>query len=306
MMNKSTFLSTAIMIFACAFSCQGSNGLEVITKTTSTVIVPKDSIKIANKNGDGDQKRSVFKLNAKTDIPITVLSAGWSVYCMTKVYNKGASDSGQILSLNKNNINAFDRWDVRPYNGNLDKTSYIPFYAAIPLPLVFFLAGDEMRSDFLELTFLYFETLSVTGLFGYSATHFVDRYRPYAYDASTSMGERMGENAKNSFYAGHVEVIATSTFFISEVYASYYPDSKIKWLFFGLSGAATAGMGYFRLNAGEHFPSDIVLGAAAGTLSGILVPYFHKHKIFNSNKVSLSPFSSGSANGLSMVYKLNK
>jgi len=60
------------------------------------------------------------------------------------------------------------------------------------------------------------------------------------------------------------------------------------------------------LNAGEHFPSDIALGAAAGTLSGILVPYFHKHKIFNSNKVSLSPFSSGSANGLSMVYKLNK
>lgn len=255
---------------------------------------------LSNKNNQ------VFKLNPKVDIPLAAVSAGWSIYAMTKVYNKGGSTEAQILSLNKNNINSFDRGSVTPYNSSMDKTSYIPFYAAIPLPLAFFLTGDEMRSDFLKLTFLYFETLSITGLFGYSATYFVDRYRPYAYDPNTSMAERMGQNAKNSFYAGHVEVIATSTFFISEVYASYYPESKIKWLFFGTAGAATAGMAYMRLKAGEHFPSDIILGGLAGGLSGILVPYFHRSKFFKNTNLSLSPYSNGNANGLSLVYKFKK
>ena len=220
MIKKSTILGTAIFILGCVISCQGSNGEgEVINKVTSEK-VSNDTAKTSSQNVDGTQNRDVFKLNAKSDIPITIVSAGWSVYAMTKVYNKGNSDSAQILSLNKNNINPFDRWAVTPYYSSMDKTSYIPMYASIPLPLLFFLTGSDMRSDYLELTFLYFETLSITGLAGYSAVYFVDRYRPYAYDPGTSLGERMGQNAKNSFYAGHVEVIATSTFFMSEVYAS--------------------------------------------------------------------------------------
>ena len=300
-------LYKSIFILSCIFSSHAGFSQEVSMNTNAS-----DATINCSATGESEDTQSntsqVFKLNPKVDIPLTAVSAGWSVYCMTKVYNKGGSTEAQILSLNKNNINSFDRWAVTPYNAGLDKMSYIPFYAAIPLPLAFFLTGDEMRSDFLKLTFLYFETLSITGLFGYSAVYFVDRYRPYAYVHSdaASLNEGMGQNAKNSFYAGHVEVIATSTFFMSEVYASYYPDSKIKWLFFGLSGVATAGMGYIRLNAGEHFPSDIILGGVVGGLSGILVPYFHRNKFFKSTHLSLSPFNNGSANGLSMVYKFNK
>jgi|ERR1035437_3500806 membrane-associated phospholipid phosphatase len=299
-------LYKGIIILGCVFSSHGGFSQDVVLNANICDRSLNYSANGETPDSLSNNKSQVFKLNPKVDIPLAAVSAGWSIYAMTKVYNKGGSTEAQILSLNKNNINSFDRGSVTPYNSSIDKMSYIPFYAAIPLPLAFFLTGDEMRSDFLKLTFLYFETLSITGLAGYSAVYFVDRYRPYAYDPSTSMGERMGQNAKNSFYAGHVEVIATSTFFISEVYASYYPDSKIKWLFFGVSGVATAGMGYMRLKAGEHFPSDIILGGVAGGLSGILVPYFHRNNIFKNSNISLTPFSSGSINGLSMVYKFNK
>jgi membrane-associated phospholipid phosphatase len=160
-----------------------------------------------------------------------------------------------------------------------------------------------MRSDFPKLAFLYLETMSVTGLIGTSATYFVNQYRPYVYTPGTSMDLKMNQNSKNSFFAGHVEIIATSTFFISEVYSGYYPESKIKWLFFGIAGAATAGMGYMRLEAGMHFPSDILLGAGVGTLSGIMVPYLHNHKLIKNPALSFMPYSGNDTYGLTMVYK---
>ena len=305
-MKKIKLLSKTLITIGCAFSIQFGFSQDIALKTDSTESILKPSPKVPEQKNNGTEKRDVFTLNSKTDIPITIGCTAWSGYAMTKIYNKGASSEAQILSLNRNDINPLDRSAIYGYSSSLDKFSYIPFYAAIPLPLVFFLTGNDMRSDYLKLTFLYFETLSVTGLFGYSATYFENKYRPYVYDPNTSLSTKMGENAKNSFYAGHVEIIATSTFFISQVYASYYPESKVKWVFYGLAGVSTAGMGYLRLKAGEHFLSDIFMGGMAGALSGMLVPYFHSHKIIKNKDLSLSPFKSGSTNGLSMVYRLSK
>ena len=250
------------------------------------------------------KKRLVYKLRPAADIPITVVCGAWSGYLeATQISNKTPPTTAQILNLNKNDVNFIDRLGMYPYNSYIDNISYYPFYAAIPLPLLFFLTGDDMRSDYLKLGFLYLETLSVTGLFGTSATFFVDRYRPYAYDPNTPLDKKITPGSKNSFYAGHVEIIATSTFFISEIYSTYYPESKIKWLFFGLSGVATAGMGYMRSRAGMHFPSDIFAGAATGTLSGILVPYFHNHKVIKNPALSFEPYSDDNTYGLTMVYK---
>ncbi len=252
------------------------------------------------------KNESPYKLKPWVDVPVVTACAAWSGYMLTQIYTKGPSTTEQILSQDINSINPLDRMAVYPYNSQLDKMSYYPFYAAFPLPFVFMVTGKHMRHDFLKISFLYLESLSVTGFFGGSATYFVNQYRPYVYTPGTSMDKKETQNAKNSFYAGHVEVIAVSTFFISEVYAGYYPESKIKWVFFGLAGIATAGMGYLRIRAGMHFPSDVLVGATAGALSGILVPYFHNHKIIKNNNLSVMPFGSTTAQGLSMTYTFNK
>ncbi len=245
----------------------------------------------------------VYKIKPVVDIPIIAAGTGWSLYAFTKIYKKGNSTQAQILSLNTSDINAFDRSAVRPYSKSLDDVSYYPFYAAMPLPFIFFLTGTEMRHDFLELSFLYWETFAVEGLFGTGSTYFVDRYRPYTYSSATPMDKRIDQNSKNSFYAGHVEVVATSTFFIAKIYSDYYPDSKIKWVFYGAATAATAGMGYMRYEAGMHFPSDIILGAAMGALTGILVPQFHKHKLFKDQHLSFTPVINENSKGFTLIYK---
>jgi membrane-associated phospholipid phosphatase len=283
-MKNTTFLHKYIFIIVCVFYCHLGYGQDTLR----------------NKKGTD------YKLRPWVDIPLVTGCAAWAGYMLTQIYTKGPSTQEQILSLDINSINSLDRLAIYPYNAKMDKMSYYPFYAAFPLPLVFMLTGKPMRNDFLKLGFLYLESLSITGLLGGSATYFVNQYRPYVYTPGTSMDKKVTDNAKNSFYAGHVEVIAVSTFFISEVYAGCYPESKIKWMFFVLSGAATLGMGYLRIDAGMHFPSDVLLGGCAGALSGILVPYFHNHKIIKNTNLNIVPFGSNTAQGLSMTYAFNK
>jgi membrane-associated phospholipid phosphatase len=276
-----------------------------IAQSTSAHTIPSDIIRSDSSTAivkDSSIRREPYKLKPAADIPIVIGCTAWSLFAFTKIYNKPPSTQAQIQSLDINQINPIDRSAIYPYDETLDKRSYYPFYAAFPLPLVFFLTGNDMRNDFPKLAYLYLETLSVTGLVGTSATYFVNQYRPYAYTANTSMGQKLNQNAENSFFAGHVEVIATSTFFISQVYADYYPQSKIKWLFFGLSGAATAGMGYVRIVGGMHFLSDVFLGAGVGAASGILVPYFHSHKIIKNTGLSFMPFIGNNTQGLSLMY----
>lgn len=244
----------------------------------------------------------VYKLKASRDIPVFLAGAAWSGYAFTKIYSKDRSNEEKVLSLNKNDINEFDRWAVRPYSAQMGKNSNVIFYGAMPLPFLF-LAFKDTRKDFFKLGFLYLEAMSITGLLYTSSVYFINRYRPYAYSDETPMTWRTRGGAKNSFYAGHVALTATSTFFMAKVYADYNPDSKIKWLFYTLAGTVTATMAYFRHRGGFHFPSDLLLGMTQGTLTGILVPHFHKNKLIGDRNLSLLPYSNGSANGLTLVYK---
>jgi membrane-associated phospholipid phosphatase len=246
----------------------------------------------------------VYTLKPAIDIPIVAIGTTWSLYAFTKIYKKPSSTVAQIQNLKISDINAFDRWAVYPYSRSLDNISYYPFYAAIPYPLILFLTKKGMRNDFAKLGFLYWEAMSITGLLGTGATYNFDRYRPYAYSAETPMDIRTSGIAKNSFFAGHVQTVATPTFFLAKVYADYYPDSKIKWVFYGIASVATCTTAYMRLKSGEHFPSDILLGALTGSLAGILVPQYHKTNSIKDRSVTIMPYSTGDVNGVVITYKI--
>jgi membrane-associated phospholipid phosphatase len=146
--------------------------------------------------------------------------------------------------------------------------------------------------------------MSITGFLYTGSVYLNDRYRPYAYSPESPMEQRIRGGAKNSFYAGHVALVATSSFFMAHVYADYHPDSKVKWLMYTLAGAATGYTAYMRYRGGQHFPSDILLGITQGTLTGLLVPHFHKHPIIKDPNLSFFPYSNGQVHGLAFVYKL--
>jgi len=271
----------------------------------SVKLMTNDSIKLNTVPGTNFQitkKQPVYKLKPVVDIPVFAAGAAWSGYAFTKIYSKDTSAIEEILSLDVNDINGFDRWAVRPYSEKYGTASDYIFYGAMGLPFLFVI-GKETRSDFFKLSFLYLEAMSITGLLYTGSTYFTNRYRPYAYSEETPTSWRTRGGAKNSFYAGHVALVATSTFFMAKVYADYYPESKIKWLIYGLAGTATGAIAYMRYRGGFHFPSDILLGMTQGTLTGILVPHFHKHKIIKDPNLSITPYSNGVSSGFALSYK---
>lgn len=243
----------------------------------------------------------VYRLKPAVDIPVTAVSAGWSIFAFSKIYSKDPSTLQQIQNLRKEDINGFDRWGADVYSDKAAHSSDFFFYGAMPLPLVL-LADKDIRKNAAKVGFLYLEAMSVTGLLYTGAVYFNDRYRPLAYNSEVPMDERLNGGAKNSFFAGHVALVATSTFFTAKVFSDYNPHSKLRWVFYSVAGVATAGTGWLRHRGGKHFPSDILIGTTIGTLSGILIPHFHKNREPRSTGLFISPFT-GRAHGLSMVYK---
>jgi membrane-associated phospholipid phosphatase len=265
---------------------------------TASIAVSTD----VNQAHADESNQPIYKLKPKVDIPVIAVGAGWSLYAFTKVYSKDPTPTEKILSLRKEDINGFDRWGADVYSEKAANTSDIFFYGAMPLPLVL-LADKHIRRDAGKIGLLYLEAMSVTGLLYTGATFAFDRYRPLAYNPKAPMEERTSGGAKNSFFAGHVALVGTSSFFTAKVFSDYHPNSKLKYLFYGAAIVSTAGTGYLRHRGGKHFPSDIILGTTVGTLSGILVPHFHKNKLFKDPNISLLPFTTGESHGLAFSYK---
>lgn len=277
--------------------------IQIQTDSTFQNIPDTSSQIFTGKNISGSQE--VYKLKAVSDIPVTAIGTGWSLYAFTKIYSKDKSSEEKILSLDKNNIPSFDRHGADVYHPKADELGDMLFYGSMPLPILLML-DREVRKDAFKIAVLYLESMSVTGLLYTGSVYLNDRYRPYAYNSNVPMSQRTRGGAKNSFFAGHVALVGTSTFFIAKVLNDYHPDSKVKWLPFTLAGLATGTTALMRYRGGQHFLSDILIGTVVGTLTGILVPHVHKNKDITDRRLSFTASYLGDTPQFGISYRLIK
>ncbi len=247
------------------------------------------------------KKERPFNFNNKWEIPVTAALVAWPVYGMSKVYGRDPVPEAEILALNVNDINKFDRPIADNYDPKAAKTSDLFFYGSMPLPLVLLL-DNKIRKDAGQIGLMYLETMGTFGSVYVTAAMSANRLRPYAYNPNVDIIKRTRGGARNSFFAGHPGFVASSTFFIAQVYTSYHPEMKFKWALYAIAGAATVTTGLLRLKAGQHFRSDVITGTTIGTLSGILIPHFHRNK--NYKRMAFYPCSDGYSNGITAIYKL--
>lgn len=250
-------------------------------------------------------RHQVYNFKAASDIPVIAVGAGWSLYAFTKIYSKDQSSEEKILSLDKQDIPSFDRHGADVYHPNADNIGDLFFYVSMPLPALL-MFDKEIRKDGLKIALLYLESMSITGFLYTGSVYLADRYRPLAYNPDVPMSERTRGGAKNSFFAGHVALVGTSTFFMAKIWNDYHPESKLKWLPFTLAGIVTGTTALMRYRGGQHFLSDIILGATVGTLSGILVPHVHKNKNITDRRLSFTASYLEDTPQFGIVYKLTK
>lgn len=292
-MNRS--LTLILLITAVSF-----NSYSQQTDSLNSLQTVSLNIAVENKKAP-----HVYKIKPWIDIPTTVVFAGLSLNGFRIIYGRDTIPVAKVMALNKNDINSFDRPVANNYSEKAKATSDLFFYGSIPLPL-FLLLDKNIRKDGLRVGLLYVEALGFTGVFYTTSAMIVNRYRPITYNPNVPMSERQSGGSKNSFPGGHPALVATSTFFMAKVYADYHPEMKHKWILYAVAGSLTTATAYLRWKAGYHFTTDLIAGVAFGTLSGILVPHFHKNKSRNISKLSLYPNFQNGSTGFTAFYKLGK
>jgi undecaprenyl-diphosphatase len=103
----------------------------------------------------------------------------------------------------------------------------------------------------------------------------IRRPRPFDYAQQSATDT----NAELSFPSGHtsgVAAVGATATYLAFVRA---PRSPRPWITLVAATALTSFVGYERVRAGQHFPTDVFAGALLGASVGVLVPHLHRHKM---------------------------
>jgi membrane-associated phospholipid phosphatase len=93
--------------------------------------------------------------------------------------------------------------------------------------------------------------------------------RPFVYGDAAPASLRTKGEAAGGFYSDHAASAFLGAVYVSTVYPLRRPDFEHRgWLWAGTLTAAT-GVAVLRVTAGKHFPSDVLAGAAMGSLIGL-------------------------------------
>lgn len=187
---------------------------------------------------------------------------------------------GEIFS--KDNINSLDRFFMQSYSSSLDKAGTVFQFASLLTPAVLMAAPME---EWCTIGVMYAESVFLSYGLKELAKNLVNCPRPYMYfDGAPEKDIEEGDWNK-SFFSGHTTLSFTGATFASYVFSKYFPDSKWKLpVIVGSYGLATT-TAILRMKSGNHFLTDVLVGAVVGSLSGFLVPYLHS---FSDSEVSNS------------------
>ena len=139
------------------------------------------------------------------------------------------------------------------------------------------------------------ETFAVT----YASTNLVKfalrRPRPYSYEADSEVGDPTENDARLSFFSGHASMSFAMATSYAYLFQARHPRSR--WVapvwVLGMSLASVTAVA--RVEAGKHFWTDVIVGAAVGTGIGLLVPALHRNRVLGERVgLSLAPTRRGS------------
>ena len=151
------------------------------------------------------------------------------------------------------------------------------YYLGGGMYLVGRIAGWERVADLgLQAT----ESIVLAEGIGYVLKRAIGRARPYVSNTADprdfSIGTGFGTGDRRSFPSGHTYTAFAVASAVTSETREWWPGST--WLVAPVMYGGAAMVGLSRMYHNQHWASDIVLGAAVGTFSGLkLVQYMHGH-----------------------------
>jgi membrane-associated phospholipid phosphatase len=191
----------------------------------------------------------------------------------------------EIQQLNRTSINSFDRPATYNWSRSAANFSNVPYSVLPILPIAFGvpLIKHKQWSNALTLGVIYVEVLFFTKNITGITKSLAQRRRPYLYNTQFTPEERFklqetSPDPYSSFISGHSSVSFAFAVLLSKTYTDIYGKntwSKIVW---GTSLSFAAAAAYARVEAGVHYPTDVMAGALIGSAIGYIIPTLHKTK----------------------------
>jgi membrane-associated phospholipid phosphatase len=143
-------------------------------------------------------------------------------------------------------------------------------YALLPIATGFYFIGTATGSDhFREAGLLSFETVADVSLISLAMKSITNRERPLERAGNGEFEASAGARYSSSFPSGH----AIATFAMASILTHEYPHKLwLKILVYSYAGGVLGA----RLAANQHFPGDVLAGAAIGWFTGDYV-YGKRH-----------------------------
>ena len=173
-----------------------------------------------------------------------------------------------------NNEDTIDR--VR-FTGNALFALEPPLWLGLELADIGFHNPKAFFTDFAILP----ETLAWSGATDEIFRRSVHRPRPYVYannDAGAPLfaARRVEGEAAFSYYSGHTAQMFAFSVVLAYTWSTRHPHSAWRYpVWIGLLTMSTL-EGVLRVWSGDHYPSDVLVGAMMGSAFGVLVPMIHR------------------------------
>lgn len=235
--------------------------------------------------GHPPTSRSVYRIDLAWDIPVSAVAAAGILvpYALTDsiIHPSCPCDASSVPS--------FDRWAIGHSSATADTVSTVTAGLAIAAPLVLDLADVGASTEFLEDTAVLAETLLVNGALTSAAKYTVQRPIPLVYSpAAPSVVSSPADY--RSFYSGHTSTTFAALTAMSMTWTLRHGGTWWPWV---VTVAVGTSVGLERIAAGRHFPTDVLVGAAAGTVVGLAVPWLHSRARIGPGTVQLAPVNGG-------------
>ena len=206
----------------------------------------------------------------------------------------------EISKLTRADINAFDRNAAFHWSARAGQGSDLTLLGSAGVLGLLTVGTKPMRQDIKTVAVMYIETLLLANGIEGSVKGITQRIRPFVYNPNAPLDQKVTRDARQSFFSGHATNAFATAVFTSEVFRHYFPNSKLKpvvWI--GTLGLATA-TAALRYEGGYHYPTDLLAGAAFGSLVGWGIPKLHQVKNHSDlgRRLDIQPWSRGGANGI--------
>jgi len=224
-----------------------------------------------------------FNVDTDKEVIISATGAAIGVSAIIVMMNNDPLTLNEISLLNPQDVNAFDRIAIGPYQS--DVLGDVLFYSSFIFPLTF-LTYDNTKEDFGTVALMYGEAVLLNTSINALVKALTLRSRPYVYDKNSLLEPKLDVEARYSFYSGHTSMTAVNTFYTAKVYSAYISNETTKTLLWTAAALIPAITGFSRVNTHNHFPTDVIVGYIVGAAIGYLIPEIHKSE--NSSESSNS------------------